>query len=90
MGSLENEVVEVMNSLPEKKSIVFTDILGGSAFNTAMKLQQSYDVLIVAGVNLMMLLDVISIRDTFSFEQIHSHLTETVQQYISIFPKKEG
>ena len=87
---LEKEVMTRIDSLATQDILIFTDMLGGSAFNTAMKIQMNSNAHIVTGINLMMLLDVVSIREHSDFETLKQHILDNKEKYISIFKKKEA
>jgi len=89
LEELENQVNQLVDSIEAEKIFIFTDMLGGSAFNTAMKVQREKKVHVIAGVNLMMLLDLISIREKSDFSALFEHLIKNKEKYISVFEKKE-
>ena len=74
LEELENQVNQLLASIETEKILIFTDMLGGSAFNTAMKIQQRKNTHVIAGVNLMMLLDLISIRENSDFSELLEHI----------------
>lgn len=89
LEELENQVNQLLDSIESEKILIFTDMLGGSAFNIAMKVQREKNVHVIAGVNLMMLLDLISIRENLDFSELLEHIKKNKEKYISVFEKKE-
>jgi PTS system mannose-specific IIA component len=65
-GTVLTEVVdkldEILNKNPEKGTLIFTDMFGGSPSNIAFSYVGQPDVEIISGVNLPMLLKVFSGR----------------------------
>ncbi|GAB2027382.1 PTS sugar transporter subunit IIA [Lactovum odontotermitis] len=71
------EVQASMDSLPGKK-ILLTDLYGGTPNNIAMMLQTQRDVNVFCGVNLPILIELISLREIESdLEKIQDHLLQT-------------
>jgi len=89
LEELEHQVNQLVDSIESEKILIFTDMLGGSAFNTAMKVQREKNVHVITGVNMMMLLDLISIREKSDFSALLEHIKKNKEKYISVFEKKE-
>ncbi|MBC8587085.1 PTS sugar transporter subunit IIA [Paratissierella segnis] len=57
--SLEEYAASIENKLKDKeKYLCLIDLFGGTPFNTAAMLRKKYDITIVTGINLNMLLEV--------------------------------
>lgn len=58
--------------------LVLTDLFGGTPCNVAMMLRQKYDLKVLCGVNLPMLIEAVSLRDTVSdMDELKASVLET-------------
>ena len=71
---LEKELRAVLEQVRGENVVVLTDIPGGSVNQVAMKLQKEYGFQLAAGVNLPMLLDLVSESQDIGPETIRSAL----------------
>lgn len=69
---LEKELRLVLEGVRGENIVVLTDIPGGSVNQVAMKLQREYDFQLASGVNLPMLLDLVSEAVDIGAETVRS------------------
>ena len=60
------EAMEKSNALP----LVLVDILGGSAYGQAVRMLKDYDISVITGLNLPMLLEVLMMRGELSYSEL--------------------
>ena len=53
---------QILEDTSKQPTLILTDLKGGTPFNTAMLLKQSHNLEIVTGVNVSMLLSIITLR----------------------------
>lgn len=53
---------QILEDTSKQPTLILTDLKGGTPFNTAMLLKQSHNLEIVTGVNVPMLLSIITLR----------------------------
>lgn len=53
---------QILEDTSKQPTLILTDLKGGTPFNTAMHLKQSHNLEIVTGVNVPMLLSIITLR----------------------------
>lgn len=66
----EVEKVVVENKVAGKETIMFVDVLGGSPSNVALYMLKKYGVKVITGVNLPMLLEMFSSRNSVSLDEL--------------------
>lgn len=71
---LERELRSVLDRVRGENIVVLTDIPGGSVNQVAMKLQSEYGFQLAAGINLPMLLDLVSESEDVGPQAIRSAL----------------
>jgi PTS system mannose-specific IIA component len=76
---------EIEDSLAneEKLPVVLTDLFGGSPFNQALRIGKIYDVTVIAGLNLPMLIEALEVRDHLNGEELTGHLIDAGKNGIS-------
>ena len=67
-----------------KGVIVLTDMFGGTPSNLAISVMDSEKIEVVAGVNLPMLIKMMSIRDKKSIKEIITISQESGRKYINV------
>ena len=67
-----------------KGVIVLTDMFGGTPSNLAISVMDSEKIEVVAGVNLPMLIKMMSIRDKKSIKEIIAISQESGRKYINV------
>lgn len=74
----EEQIAAELEESKEKKEevIVFTDIFFGTPFNTVTKLMSSYSIKHFAGINMPILLEVLTSKDTMEADQLCEYINE--------------
>lgn len=70
--SLRADVQKIVdeNQRTNKETIVFVDLFGGSPSNIALSLLKHYDVQVMVGVNMPMLIEILSSRNNYDIEDL--------------------
>jgi len=70
--SLRADVQKIVdeNQRTNKETIVFVDLFGGSPSNIALSLLKHYDVQVMVGVNMPMLIEMLSSRNNYDIEDL--------------------
>ena len=70
--SLRTDVKKIVdeNQRANKETIVIADLFGGSPSNIALSLLKDYDVRVMVGINMPMLIEVLSSRDDYGIEEL--------------------
>lgn len=70
--SLRMDIEKIVeeNQKANKETIILVDLFGGSTSNSALSISRNYDVKILTGVNLPMLIEILSSRDKFDTEEL--------------------
>lgn len=89
--SFEEYLEEVLNRLNHLsgKTIILTDLYGGTPNNIAMMIQAERNLDVFCGINLPILIELISLRENeLNFDELESRLLETGRNSIKkIVPK---
>jgi mannose PTS system EIIA component len=84
--SLVDEIQVILDAVPPESGVIFmTDMVGGSAFNAAMRFLKEGRRFLMTGVNLPMILDMLLSRDKSGFDQLKKQADENCQRYMAIF-----
>ena len=85
---MEKKRIEILNSVKKVDSgngvVVLTDMFGGTPSNLAISVMDSEKIEVVAGVNLPMLIKMMSIRDKKSIKEIIAISQESGRKYINV------
>ena len=70
--SLRTDVKKIVdeNQRANRETIVIADLFGGSPSNVALSLLKDYDVRVMVGINMPMLMEVLSSRDDYGIEEL--------------------
>lgn len=76
--TLESYLEDVSKMLEgqDTRSILLVDLFGGTPSNCAGSLSAQYDVEIVSGVNIPMLIEAVQIRDLYTGKELRQRLVE--------------
>ncbi|MGL4589007.1 MAG: PTS sugar transporter subunit IIA [Mycoplasmatales bacterium] len=69
MEQLEHKIEEIYDQL-DKKLIVLADLVGGTPFNLSVLLKKERDIEIIGGVNLPLLLEIITIQNDYKADSL--------------------
>lgn len=65
------------------ETVILTDLFGGTPCNVAMMMQREFDVNVLCGVNLPMLIELVSLRDNYAdTDELLKSVVETAQKTI--------
>lgn len=85
---MEKKRLQILDSVKKvdagKGVIVLTDMFGGTPSNLAISVMDSEKIEVVAGVNLPMLIKMMSIRDKKSIKEIIAISQESGRKYINV------
>jgi len=89
--SLGNEAERIIieNQKADKDTIVLVDVLGGSPSNVALYMLKKYDIKVITGVNLSMLLELFSSRDSEDLDELVGKVIESGVEGIKKFEGKK-
>lgn len=96
VGMSADKLVESAKGILEQvrgKTLILTDLYGGTPSNVAMMLSNFYDVHCISGVNLPMLIETIMARDSnsdMSLYQLAECTCKTGKESCRIFGFKQG
>ncbi|WP_250228393.1 PTS sugar transporter subunit IIA [Anaeropeptidivorans aminofermentans] len=78
----EQVLTEKISAINEKDILIFTDIMGGSVNQAAVKLSQIYPVHVVAGMNLPLILSIIFSGKIIHEDNIEEHISLSKEQIL--------
>ena len=85
---MEKKRIEILDSVKEvdlgKGVIVLTDMFGGTPSNLAISVMESEKIEVVAGVNLPMLIKMMSIRDKKNIKELIKISQDSGRKYINV------
>ena len=85
---MEKKRIEIIDSVKEvdlgKGVIVLTDMFGGTPSNLAISVMESEKIEVVAGVNLPMLIKMMSIRDKKNIKELIKVSQDSGRKYINV------
>lgn len=78
LAAFEKGIVKELEKSKEEKeqTIVFTDIFFGTPFNTVTRLMSEYEIKHFAGINMPILLEVLTSKDTMDIEELCEYIKE--------------
>lgn len=71
---LENKIISQIEQY--KEVIVLTDLMYGTPFNTVSRLMEKYNFLHITGINLPLLLEIVTSRGVLSLDEIKQRIEE--------------
>lgn len=80
--NFENTLREALDSIKEDHILIFTDIIGGSINQTAVKLLGSYPIHVISGMNLPMLLSVVFAPEEINDKNIDAYIVQGQDQIV--------
>jgi len=85
MEQRRQEIIEAIGSVDTGAgAVLLTDMFGGTPSNLAISVMNGANVEVVAGINLPMLIKLISVRDTANLEQAVVQAQEAGRKYIYV------
>ncbi len=85
MKKKRTEIVESVKKVESGKGvIVLTDMFGGTPSNLAISVMEDEKIEVVAGVNLPMLIKMMSVRDKKSIKELIKISQESGRKYINV------
>lgn len=85
MEGRRRELLDAVRAVDEGRGvIILTDMFGGTPSNLAISVMDDAQVEVIAGVNLPMLVKLVSIRKDSSLESAISEAREAGRKYISV------
>lgn len=79
------ELIEIVQSFDQGTGVaVLTDMFGGTPSNLALSLLDLNNVEVIAGVNLPLLIKLVSLRDKKSLQEAMKEAQEAGQRYINL------
>lgn len=86
----ERNLLEKVSAYQEEGSLVFVDMLGGSPYNVASKhLEKDFNYEMVTGVNLPMLLEVLTNKEHLTIPQLSLLARQAGQESVDKFPSAD-
>ncbi len=86
---LSGKIIELTKSMQTTKSVIFTDLFGASPTNAAALALVDVDAVVIAGVNLPMIAEILTIRNQNSdFENLLNDIVAKGKDNIRIITKK--
>lgn len=86
---LSRKITDLIKSMRTHKSVIFTDLFGASPTNAAALALVDIDAAVIAGVNLPMLAEVLTLRNQNSdFEDLLNEIVAKGKDNIRIITKK--
>ncbi len=86
---LSGKIIELTKSMQTTKSVIFTDLFGASPTNAAALALVDVDAAVIAGVNLPMIAEILTIRNQNSdFENLLNDIVAKGKDNIRIITKK--
>lgn len=90
LDDFEADFLNLVSKYKDEGSLVFVDMVGGSPYNVALKhLNSDLNYEVIAGVNMMMVVEVLTNLNTLSIEDLSLLAKETGQQSIEKYPLEE-
>ncbi len=88
VDELRKEAEQVVKSAKEagKEVVIFVDLLGGSPSNVGLYMAKMYDVKVITGVNILMLIELFTSRDTKEPAELLDAVTNSGIDGIKQFP----
>ncbi|OVE77447.1 hypothetical protein BVX98_02820 [bacterium F11] len=84
-STLRQRVVEEVNRLDRSSGvIVLTDTFGGTSYNTCIPLLKDFNLVLITGVNLPMLLSAFTNRKRLSLKDLARKISDDAKKTISI------
>lgn len=84
--NFENTLRETLDHIDGENILVFTDIIGGSINQTAVKFLKSYPIHVISGMNLPMLLSVVFAPEEINDKNIGAYITQGKDQIVYMNP----
>jgi PTS system mannose-specific IIA component len=85
MEQRRQEIIEAIGSVDTGSGVVLlTDMFGGTPSNLAISVMNGANVEVVAGINLPMLIKLVSVRDTAVLEQAVVQAQDAGRKYIYV------
>jgi mannose PTS system EIIA component len=85
MEQRRQEIIEAIGSVDTGSGVVIlTDMFGGTPSNLAISVMNGANVEVVAGINLPMLIKLVSVRDTAVLEQAVIQAQDAGRKYIYV------
>ncbi len=85
---MEKKRIEILNSVKKVDSgngvVVLTDMFGGTPSNLAISVMENEKIEVVAGVNLPMLIKMMSIREKTKLKELIKISQESGRKYINV------
>lgn|SRR5699024_1000671 len=80
---LQEEVKQYLSKTKDKNILIFTDLKGGTPFNVASILtHEKEEVKVFYGMNLPIVIEAVSLKDSLSFEELVQHIENSVTDSI--------
>ncbi len=85
MEQRRQEIIEAIHTVDTGAGVVLlTDMFGGTPSNLAISVMNGANVEVVAGINLPMLIKLVSVRDTANLEQAVVQAQDAGRKYIYV------
>jgi mannose PTS system EIIA component len=85
MEQRRQEIIEAIASVDSGSgAVLLTDMFGGTPSNLAISVMNGANVEVVAGINLPMLIKLVSVRDTALLEQAVAQAQDAGRKYIYV------
>ena len=86
---LSGKIIELTKSMQTTKSVIFTDLFGASPTNAAALALVDVDAAVIAGVNLPMIAEILTLRSQNSnFDDLLNDIVAKGKENIRIITKK--
>ena len=91
MEQRRNDIVQAVEQVESGSGVVLlTDMFGGTPSNLAISMLDRANVEVIAGINLPMLIKMVSLRDKASLEEIVEAAEDAGRKYINVASKVLG
>ncbi|CUH96183.1 hypothetical protein P22_2272 [Propionispora sp. 2/2-37] len=89
VDDLRNDAEKIVRKAKEsgKDVIILVDLLGGSPSNVALYMAKAHDVKVVTGVNILMLIELFSSRESKEVDELLAAVVSTGVEGIKQFPQ---
>lgn len=85
MEQRRSDIVAAIDAVEAGKGVVLlTDMFGGTPSNLAISLMEKGEVEVVAGINLPMLIKLVSVRENLDMDAAVQSAQEAARKYISV------
>jgi len=85
MERRRQDIIDAVAAVDTGKGvIILTDMFGGTPSNLAISVMEDHAVEVIAGVNLPMLIKLVSIRDEKTLDEAIAEARESGRKYISV------